>query len=398
MTGQLGERGIVSLSYYQPWVYAGSERYTQLLAEELRQGRQQAFVYLAEAGERASLESHIRQPEFSGLALFRHTEQGLVAESPVAVRWTEARGLRLAELLDRLSPWYIRVHFPVREFIDVLEAPSASGHLVVYDVMDLWEEFVATPWGSDADEARLVARADALAVVTHPLAQRWSASADPIQVIPNAVDREFLGQIQRAPETLAAQGTPKRVLYMGSMGGSWFDWETLRSVVIGVPECAFVLLGSLDLPPEEHDPASARRIRALAQVIAKSPNVTFASEVSHDELAPWLRNADVGIIPFLPGALIEAVSPLKVFEYLGAGAVVVQSGMPDIEAYPGVRTAQDAEEFVRLVREHGPATMPVPELEAMAWFVRGNTWEQRVSALDAMVESVYAQRATPPPA
>lgn len=282
------------------------------------------------------------------------------------------------------------MHFPVTEFVDALESPAVADRVVVYDVMDLWDDFVATPWGSADDERRLVARADALTAVSRALVQRWAGPA-PTHLVPNAVDRAFLSRIARLPAARLYEGTPKRVLYMGSMGGSWFDWDLLRTLVTSLPDHRFVLLGSLDLPLL--DAHSAERVRALAAELAALPHVSLAQEVSHDHLVPWLRDTDVGIIPFLDTGLTAAVSPLKVYEYLGAGAVVVQSGMPDIATYPGVRTARDPMHFVELVGGSGPTRTSRAELDAMAVFCLENTWQQRVEALDRVAVAAGAERA-----
>jgi hypothetical protein len=94
---------------------------------------------------------------------------------------------------------------------------------------------------------------------------------------------------------------------------------------------------------------------------------------------------DVGIIPFTRTKLTAAVSPLKVFEYLGAGAVVVSSDMPDIENYPAVHIARDSDEFVKLVATKDPLDLGAGEARDMARFCEVNTWADRVREFDEIV-------------
>ena len=86
--------------------------------------------------------------------------------------------------------------------------------------------------------------------------------------------------------------------------------------------------------------------------------------------------------------MVRAVSPLKVFEYLGAGALVVQSGMPDIEGYPGVLTARDPDEFIALVREADPAALLPAGRARIASFAEQATWAARLTDFDRIVEKI----------
>ena len=189
-----------------------------------------------------------------------------------------------------------------------------------------------------------------------------------------------------------------RVLYMGSMGGEWFDWDLVHRMVAELPEHEFTFLGSPMLPPEEVRDEASRAVAAHYARLGASPNVVLAPEVPHDDIVPWLRRADVGIIPFCPTALTRSVSPLKVFEYLGAGAPVVQTGMPDIAGYPGVHTATGPEEFIEFVRGADRARLSVDQADELADFARGNTWAQRVADLDRVVEEIRLSQTRRPQA
>lgn len=393
----LGTNSVLVLNYYQPWTYGGSERFNQLAWEELRQGRSQAFVYVADGGDPEVIEANAGTQDYARLALYRLLPDGTATPmSPFSNDLTGAGNIGLVELVERLAPGYIRSHFPAADFVPALESPALRRIPFIYDVMDLWDHFGSTPWGDASVEDYYVRRSDALVVVSRFLLERFRAANPNGHVVPNAVDQVFLSKISPAPGAVTRQpGAPKRVLYMGSMGGSWFDWDTVRQLAHSLPDHDFTLVGSFQPPPEEmagsaRNDAEVRHAAACLRELAAMPNVQVDAEVPHDDLLPYLRQADIGIIPFKPTELTASVSPLKVFEYLGAGAPVVQSGMPDIESYPGVRTARTAAEFVKLVAENDRATLRVEQAAEIAGFAAGNTWEARIAHLDQIVSGLAA--------
>lgn len=385
----LGPGGVLVLNYYQPWTYGGAERFTQLMREELRLGRAQAFVYATAAGLEDTLERNVRDPEYARLALYELVrEDAAEPRSPYARTLTGPHRLPLESLVDILRPAYVRSHFPADAFRPVLETEAYHRVPFVYDIMDLWDDFAATPWGDTDTERWYVERADAIISVSQLLVDCFP-QAERSYLVPNAVDRVFLEAI-RPPGVPRPAGAPKRVLYMGSMGGNWFDWDLTRRLVRELPDCAFTFLGSSDLPPEEYDPGHQRRALGAIADLRAAPNVRFSPEVPHDQVARWLREADVGLIPFRDCDLVRAVSPLKVYEYLGAGTIVVQSGMPDIAGYPGVLTAHGHDEFVSLVRLADRESLLPSQAERIAAFARTATWRERLLDFDRVAAGLTA--------
>ncbi|MFT2612714.1 glycosyltransferase family 1 protein, partial [Escherichia coli] len=55
--------------------------------------------------------------------------------------------------------------------------------------------------------------------------------------------------------------------------------------------------------------------------------------------------SDFCLLPFSPGKISDAVSPIKVFEYLFAGKPVVSTDLPEINGYPGLRIEKNPEDF-----------------------------------------------------
>jgi glycosyltransferase involved in cell wall biosynthesis len=86
--------------------------------------------------------------------------------------------------------------------------------------------------------------------------------------------------------------------------------------------------------------------------------------------------ADVALIPHVSSALTEAMSPLKLYEYLSAGRPVVASDLEPIRGVAEARRATSAESFVEQVRA-ALLTGPAREDDRLK-FIAANSWEARL--------------------
>lgn len=140
--------------------------------------------------------------------------------------------------------------------------------------------------------------------------------AERIQIVPNGFDA---ARFQPAP--LSNNGTTT----FGFVGGlrPWHGIadmaEAFRRVVERI-DCRLLVIGS---GPEEG------RLRALAAELPGRVELTGA--VLHDEIPDLLRRIDVALAPYPP---VENFyySPLKLFEYMGAGRAIIASRIGQVEA------------------------------------------------------------------
>jgi glycosyltransferase involved in cell wall biosynthesis len=379
------------LNYYHPWTYGGSERFNQLAREELRQGRPQAFVYIADAGPDEEVRAEMCSPAFARLALYKLTTPSAARPlSPAAMRLTGEADVPLDTLVGTFQPDYVRAHFPSHAFIELLAGDTLRQVPFIYDVMDLWDDFAVQPWGNGMDERYYVQRADAIVAASDLLLDKFSSAAYQA-FIPMGIDAQFLESL-RAPGDTSGSSERKQVLYAGSLGGIWFDWELVLAIVRALPDHDFTFIGWMGPPPEEYDSEQSERAYAYAGELTELPNARLLPPVRHTDLAPWLRQADIGLIPFRQMDLVTAVNPLKVFEYIGAGIPTVQIGIPGIADYPGVRSARDKSHFIDLVATNSRKDISPDEASAMGAFADGHTWVHRVRDFDNLVRDLIDRR------
>ena len=128
---------------------------------------------------------------------------------------------------------------------------------------------------------------------------------------------EWTGPL-RTPEFLAGSPTPLLV-YAGTLD-SRLDIGWIEQAASELREATVLLVGPLVEP--DH-------LRPLESV----ENVRIHPELGREELAGLIRSADVGLIPHRRTPLTEAMSPLKLYEYLAGGLPVLAS---DLEPMRGV--------------------------------------------------------------
>lgn len=256
------------------------------------------------------------------------------------------------------------IEFPDAYLFEQIDLLGAHGFTTVYDCVDDWEEFARAGqahWYDPEIERHLACRADVV-VATHPvLAERirqLGRSVD-VPVVPNGV---ALDSLANAPARERA-GEPV-VGYFGHLTAAWFDWELLCETARARPEWSFDIIG-----------------HGAPDDLAVPPNVRLRGRVPHEELEAATRSWHVGIVPFRPGRLTQAVDPIKMYEYLALGLPTVVVDMPHLAGAPGVTVcARDGFADALENALQGPL-----DAARVAAFVQGARWDVRLDALCAAI-------------
>ncbi|MFM7142731.1 MAG: glycosyltransferase, partial [Alphaproteobacteria bacterium] len=223
-------------------------------------------------------------------------------------------------------------------------------------------------WFDPSVERALVDSSDDLVASAKALQRSLAAGGRPVALVPNAVDRALFD-----PDSPRARVVPadfergeRTLVYAGSLWGDWFDWDVVAGTAAARPSWRILLIGD---PPAERRPGLP-------------DNVRFLGLKPQSDLPAYYAAADACLIPFAPGPVVDAVSPLKVFEYLAMRRPVVATPMPELEGLPHVFTAADAAATVAAVER--ACSMPAPTAE-IASFLARNSWSDRAAALAATV-------------
>ena len=168
--------------------------------------------------------------------------------------------------------------------------------------------------------------------------------------------------------------------FLGSL--DWrFDVKAMRSACELNPGVHFILAGSIYADP----------VPGLLELL-QLPNVTAPGRISVEDGRYLLANCKIGLIPFLPGAMNDAVNPVKMYAYALLGKPVLGTAIRELVARPDiVQVARSAGAFGRMI----PDTLTLSddrEYQArLRDFALRNTWSHRaqvaVNALNQMLLS-----------
>ncbi|HVT81411.1 MAG TPA: glycosyltransferase [Phycisphaerae bacterium] len=222
----------------------------------------------------------------------------------------------------------------------------------------------------DREEAFLARKARVVFATAESLWERMKAHNPNSHLLPNGCNESEYHpeKLARLPRPAALQGRTGPVIgYMGT-----FDWRidatTLTAAAQKMPDCTFALVGRVNSDQE----ANVATLRSL-------PNVVMPGAVSLEDGWAWTAAFDVGLIPFQPGDMGDAINPVKMHMYLMAGKPVVTTWIRECRRHgPLVRATQTPEQFVTAIRESLAECSPADVARRLA-FSRAHTWKARAA-------------------
>lgn len=208
-------------------------------------------------------------------------------------------------------------------------------------------------------EAELVKKADLILVASEVLARRFPK--DKTLLVPHGADIALFAQPAPRAADLPA-GRPVAGFY-GSLA-DWVDIGLLAHCATKLRDWQFVFVGSIetDVSP-----------------LTTLPNVTFLGPRPHHELPGYAQHWQVSMLPFRDCPQIQACNPLKLREYMAAGAPIVTTDFPALDPYRDlISVAPDHNEFVEAIASSRAA--PDLTLQRRAR-VKNETWEARAASV-----------------
>ena len=229
--------------------------------------------------------------------------------------------------------------------LDEIRRAQQRGDSILYEYID---EIHPDLWSKDVP-ARLVERhramvADAsvycVATARKLLDEVHRVRTHNTALVTNGVDVAHFARPREAsppPEIagVVARGGPV-IGYHGAFA-KWFDYELVRFLCEARPRCEIVLIGA------DVDGSLA------ASGISKLSNLTVAGPVPYADLPKYSAWFDVAMVPFKLNAITEAISPIKLFEYMALGKPAVTTDLPECRQYRSVLLARDPHAFVNQI-------------------------------------------------
>lgn len=277
---------------------------------------------------------------------------------------TERRGnVRLVPNLSTVpsSGVILYIHFaPLLQFTHLFSDP-----LIWYDYLDDISIFRDDDHGLPVEKTVkyhhevIVQRADIVTCSNRLLVDR--VPRHDALLVENGVDLERF-----RPDGEVAADLPDDGPLIGYHGAvaAWFDFDLLEGLVALLPDFRFAMVGPVDA--------------GVAGILPSAPNLYWLGSRPSEVIDRYVRGFDLGIIPFVVDEMTEAVTPLKMFEYLASGVPVVSTRLPACADTPGVVIADDAASFAEAigrVMSHRPSPFQLRALAEPA------SWPRRILPL-----------------
>jgi glycosyltransferase involved in cell wall biosynthesis len=256
--------------------------------------------------------------------------------------------------------------------------PISKGRVnfLIYDVMDDLPALLHLGGARPEEIADFVRReehlaqaADLIFTVSPPIFARFRARfPHKTFLAPNGVEFDRFAQDHGSdPPPLPFPAGPPLIVFAGALG-EWFDWDTLFYCCQALPDCNFLVMGGF----------SAKIHRLVKE--RRHPNLELLGQVPYPRLPAIFRQAHTGIIPRVKHPATEAMSPLKLYEYLAAGLPVVSSPMHDCEnlAAPGlVYVADSPAAFAASLKEAVHLSRRPDLVRQRRSIARQHSWDRR---------------------
>jgi hypothetical protein len=247
--------------------------------------------------------------------------------------------------------------------------------LLVKDLNDAEPELI----GVSAERLRsaaaaLAARARCVVTISDALQHTLAGRGIPSVVLPHGYDTDAPQPSATPPSDVARLPRP-RFGYVGRIDAR-LDFALLRRIAVAYPEGALLMIG----------PVSPRLDGDDVEALRACPNVAWLGVRQRAEVPSLLAHLDCALLPYLPGAWADHGSPLKLWDYLGAGPPIVGTGYTVLRRYPPplVRFADGHEEALGAVC--AALASPGAEADIRRATARANGWDERARELERIVD------------
>jgi glycosyltransferase involved in cell wall biosynthesis len=179
-------------------------------------------------------------------------------------------------------------------------------------------------------EKQLINKADIIYVVSDALKQKMPKKKT--FLLRHGVDFNLFNTPVNIDESL--QKYRPTLGFYGSIS-NWLDLDLLKQLAVARPEYDILLIG--------------KRKVDLAELLVLD-NVSHIEAIKHNKLPNFSQHWQVALLPFVDNAQIRSCDPLKLKEYLAAGAPIVATNFPAVAKYKEtILIANDVQGFIKRV-------------------------------------------------
>jgi glycosyltransferase involved in cell wall biosynthesis len=232
---------------------------------------------------------------------------------------------------------------------------------------------------------RLARSSDLVVAVNEDAARRWESRGFTTAFLPNGCDASLDSRVDEAPD-LTGVDLPRPI--------AGFVGHINARTDLGLLEAVTDAGGSLLLVGPKDPGFEPQRFERLVG----RPNVEHVGARRFEELPPYLKAIDVGLVPYCDTTFNRGSFPLKTLEYLAAGRPVVATPLPAVRwlGTDLVDTATTPEEFAEAVLRNVAGAREPRLVRRRREFATRHSWARRAeefATLLGLPESAVQTRA-----
>lgn len=256
--------------------------------------------------------------------------------------------------------------------LDYIDIAQLSGTSIIYDCMDDVAEFYSDESAKLIileKEKELILNSKIIIVSSSNLKNKLEGRGAnaPIHVINNAINISFPTEHFGS---LKSRNTEYSLVYFGTIS-SWFDFDTVLSILDQHPDVRLVLVGPVETK------------------IPKHSSIRYLGVIKHDDLHNLTQHADAFIMPFIVNELIQSVDPVKVYEYIALRKPAFVVEYEETKKFGEfVYLYNDIESLSNLISKLKEGSLALPSYPSVLQFLGGNTWDERVESIKKILKQM----------
>jgi len=249
--------------------------------------------------------------------------------------------------------------------------------LVIYDCVDDKLSFSSVPKWIGAYIDRLIDESNIIVVTSTNLYNNMIKRKEDVKnihLIGNGVDvthfEKAATNISIPDDIKAFIGT--KVGYIGAID-DWMDFDLIEKMAIEYPHISFIFIGPVCINAKD----AVNNLRKIS-------NVFFLGKRSYGILPNYIKAFDLCIIPFKINSLTLCVNPVKLYEYLAGGKIVVSTNLPEVDKYNSlIFVAKDSIEFIKYIEK---ALISKIDLRNLMKIAEENSWDKKTEMIIDLIQ------------
>lgn len=203
-------------------------------------------------------------------------------------------------------------------------------------------------------ETKMIDRVDEIIFSAKNLPEKYHVSpTKKMRYVPNGVDLSYLQALDtELPKEYQSLPEGPRIVYIGAID-EWFDIDLVVTAAKKYPAYNFILIGPSKINTQK----------------LNASNIFLLGVQDYKKIGMFLKNADLGIIPFKQTDLVHSIHPLKLYEYLAFGIPCLSMRWDEIENIPFAENLADTpEQFIDMLPSIlGQSNRSTSDLSGVSW-------------------------------